>query len=204
MLCYRQIKNYLKLFKEEEGQEQLLRDITNYITGFISNYCERSFELEERTDLLMGNGRAYLSVPLTPINEIKSLKIEGKEIEKGFGIKNRMIFYPELFPVRYTRYNENGQPNAYSRAYNIEITYTCGYEFPSWEAVVNETVQKELQYVALELLKHAYLNCRVEAELQQKVLSIGGESITRAYFKEGDKETKHLFAILRKYRKGVF
>lgn len=203
MLCLRQIKNYLNVSTNQD--DEVIREMFNYTIGAINNYCLRTFELEERIDILQGNGRAFLPTPLTPIKTITEMKINGLVVNPvDYSIRNKMVFYPKYFPVKYLGINENWTPKAYLRGYNVELTYSVGYVYPQWVDVVNESdVPKELQFVALEILKAMYIASGVQAQEQTKTVSTVGESLAKQYFKQIDKFefTPTVKAILDKYKK---
>lgn len=200
MITLRQAKNYLNI--NNNIDDEFIKDLYNLAIGHINGYCNRDFEEQEYTEVLQGNNRAYLKTGVTPLNSIEELKINKEVIDSGeYKIKNKMIFYPKLFPAKYGVID--GKISAYNREYNVEVIYVAGYTFPQWTDVVNSSnVPKDLQYVCLELIKKMYIQSGVCAQEQTHTVSTGGESVARQYFKQ---EIKDLFstdikAILNRYR----
>ena len=117
MITLRQAKNYLNINNSKD--DEFLKDLFNLALGQINNYCGRSFEEQEYIDMLQGNNRAYLKTDITPLNSIKELKINQEVIDSGeYKIRNKMIFYPKLFPAKYGAID--GRISAYNREYNVE------------------------------------------------------------------------------------
>ncbi|MGL4864509.1 MAG: hypothetical protein ACRC4T_15555 [Cetobacterium sp.] len=204
MITLNQVKSYLKINTTTE--ETFLKELCDYSLGLINGFCQREFDIQERIDLLRGNNRAYLSLPLSPIKEIITLKIKDIEISKDeYSLKNNMVFYPKYFPVEYLEYNRDLSPNTYKKAYNICVTYKCGYIFPEWLSNENTgSVPEELQYCLLEIIKGLYINSGAEKELQSKEIKANVESVKKTYFKSNVSPIPtHIQSILGKYKRGV-
>ena len=199
MLTLKQVKDYLNI--QHSSEDDFLYSLYQYSLSLIEGYCNRTFKEQEYTEVLQGNNRAYLKTDVAPINSISELKIKGEVIESDkYKIKNRMLFYENLFPAEYEYIN--GKLSAYDRKYNVEITYSAGYRYSEWTSIVNETdVPYELQYVCLEAIRKMYTNSGVCAQIQTKTVSSSSESIAKQYFKQEREELLgELKAILNRYK----
>lgn len=199
MLTLKQVKDYLNI--QHSSEDDFLYSLYQYSLSLIEGYCNRTFKEQEYTEVLQGNNRAYLKTDVAPINSISELKIKGEVIEPDkYKIKNRMVFYENLFPSEYEY--RNGKLSAYDRKYNVEITYSAGYRYSEWTSIVNETdVPYELQYVCLEVIRKMYTNSGVCPQIQTKTVSSSSESIAKQYFKQEREELLgELKAILNRYK----
>lgn len=199
MLTLKQVKDYLSI--QHSSEDDFLYSLYQYSLSLIEGYCNRTFKEQEYTEVLQGNNRAYLKTDVAPLNSISELKIKGDVISPtDYKIKNRMVFYENLFPAEYNCVN--GRLSAYDRKYNVEITYIAGYKYSEWTSIVNETdVPYEVQYVCLEVIRKMYKGSGVCSQIQTKTISSSSESIAKQYFKEEREELLgELKAILNRYK----
>lgn len=65
------LKLYLGI--ENANQDTLLSNLINSASGYIENYCNRDFSIQEYTERLHGTGKPFLPVHNAPITEVLSV-----------------------------------------------------------------------------------------------------------------------------------
>lgn len=202
MITLKQAKAYLNINTTTE--DSFIKDLYILAQGLINGFCNREFKEKEYQHELKGNGRQFLSVPVTPIKSIVELKINDILINNP-KIKNNMLFNEKSFPNDYVSYHRDYSPNVYNKRYNIDVTYIAGYIYPEWEAILNTgDVPEELQYCLLEIMKGLYINSTTDRTLQSKEITAGAEKVKKTYFKGNlNPIPTYLEAILSKYKRGV-
>lgn len=199
-----QTKRFLNI--NSSDADDFLKELLEYSYDYIVNYCGREFTLSNNIDYLKGTNSKYLNLSITPIKNITSVKIDGEVLDaSNYTIKNKMLFYRNgTFYAKYERFFPNNLPDINSTEYNIEVEYEYGFNLPSVTDAFNiSDVPKELQYIALDIIQHMYVNSGACPQMKEKSVQTGGEQVGKKYY-QFDKFkglTKKQKAILDKYKK---
>ena len=197
MITLNQAKQYLQFANSD--YDNLLKDIVGFAVGHIENYVGRSLKFKTIKDIYQGTGRQFLPLNLTNLVSVSEVKIDGVVVDSNsYFIKNNMLFKKDLWDKSYVK-------NSFERQidYNIEITSTSGYNYPLITDSINSgNVPKELQYVALELVKKAFILSGTEQQLSHETGSHQSASFNYSYYEIKFKEDfpKDLKRILDKYK----
>ena len=198
MITLNQTKNYLQFANSD--YDSLLSEIITYSIAHIENYVGYSLSETEETNIFQGTGRQWLSIPRPNITAISEVKIDDVVIGSTlYSIKNNMVFKKDLWEKSYII-----QEGMRMVDYNIEATYTYGFDYPLMDSPINDgTVPKELQYVALEIVKKIFINSGTEQQLSHETGTQKGASFNYSYYeiKFGEDLPKELKKILNKYKR---
>lgn len=197
MITLNQAKQYLQFANSD--YDNLLSDIVSFAIGHIENYVGRSLKFKTTKDIYQGTGRQFLPLNLTNLVSVSEVKIDGVVIDNtSYFIKNNMLFKKDLWDKSYVK-------NSFERQidYNIEVTSTSGYNYPLINDSINTgNVPKELQYVALELVKKAFILSGTEQQLSSENGSHNQARFNNSYYeiKFTEDLPKDLKRILNKYK----
>lgn len=197
MITLNQAKQYLQFANSD--YDNLLSDIVSFAIGHIENYVGRSLKFKTTKDIYQGTGRQFLPLNLTNLVSVSEVKIDGVVIDNtSYFIKNNMLFKKDLWDKSYVK-------NSFERQidYNIEVTSTSGYNYPLITDSINTgNVPKELQYVALELVKKAFILCGTQQQMKSEGGSHNEAKFDTSYYEIKFQEDfpKDLKRILDKYK----
>ena len=197
MVTLNQAKQYLQFANSD--YDNLLSDIVSFAIGHIENYVGRSLKFKEITDIYQGTGRQFLPLNLTNLVSVSEVKVDGLVVDNtSYFIKNNMLFKKDLWDKSYVK-------NSFERQidYNIEVTSTSGYNYPLIGDSINSgNVPKELQYVALELVKKAFILCGTQQQMKSEGGSHTEAKFDTSYYEIKFQEDlpKDLKRILDKYK----
>lgn len=197
MITLNQAKQYLQFANSD--YDNLLSDIVSFAIGHIENYIGRSLKFKTTKDIYQGTGRQFLPLNLTNLVSVSEVKIDGVVVDSNsYFIKNNMLFKKDLWDKSYVK-------NSFERQidYNIEVSSTSGYNYPLITDSINSgNVPKELQYVALEFVKKAFILSGTEQQLSSENGSHNQARFNNSYYeiKFGQDIPKDLKRILDKYK----
>lgn len=198
MITLNQTKNYLQFANSD--YDSVLSEIITYSIAHIENYVGYTLSETEETNVFQGTGRQWLSIPRPNITEISEVKIDDVVIGSTlYSIKNNMVFKKDLWEKSYII-----QEGMRMVDYNIEATYKYGFTYPLISNPVNNgTVPKELQYVALEIVKKVFINSGTQQQMKAESGSHKEAKFNYDYYeiKFGEDLPKELKKILNKYKR---
>ena len=195
MITQTQAKIYLQI--KDSSYDSLLGEIIPFCVSYIEKYVNRTLSYTTKTETLQGTGRQFLPLNDINIKDVTSVKVDDIELSStDYSIKNDMLFRKDLWEKVY-RTNTIVD-------YNIEVSYSCGYAYPTITNTVNTgDVPKELQYVALELMKRIFIRSGTQQQVTTEQGSQKSASMSTTYFETRFTEDipKDLKRILDKYKK---
>ena len=195
MIVLNQAKQYLQFSNSD--YDTLLTQIIEYSIGYIENYVGGSLATATETKSYQGTGRQYLPLLSNNVTTVSEVKIDGVTLSNTlYSIKNKMLFKKDLWEKTYI--------NEYVVDYNIDVTLTSGYTYPTINnAINNGTVPKELQYVCLELVKKIFITSGTEQQTSSERGTQKNASFGVSYFEINftDNLPKDLVRILDKYKR---
>ena len=195
MIVLNQAKQYLQF--SNSNYDTLLTQIIEYSIGYIENYVGGSLATATETKSYQGTGRQYLPLLSNNVTTVSEVKIDGVTLSNTlYSIKNKMLFKKDLWEKTYI--------NEYVVDYNIDVTLTSGYTYPTKNYTINNgTVPKELQYVCLELVKKIFITSGTEQQTSSERGTQKSASFGVSYFETNfaDNLPKDLVRILDKYKR---
>ena len=195
MIVLNQAKQYLQFSNSD--YDTLLTQIIEYSIGYIENYVGGSLATAEETKSYQGTGRQYLPLLKNNVTAVSEVKIDGVTLSNTlYTIKNKMLFKKDLWEKSYI--------NEYVIDFNIDVTLTSGYSYPSISNSVNDgNVPKELQYVCLELVKKIFITSGTEQQTKSEKGSQKSADFGVDYYelKFPTNLPKDLIRILDKYKR---
>ena len=195
MIVLNQAKQYLQFSNSD--YDTLLTQIIEYSIGYIKNYIGGCLATTTETKSYQGTGRQYLPLLSNNVTTVSEVKIDGVTLSNTlYSIKNKMLFKRDLWEKTYI--------NEYVVDYNIDVTLTSGYTYPTINNSINNgTVPKELQYVCLELVKKIFITSGTEQQTSSEKGTQKSASFGVSYFeiKFTDNLPKDLVRILDKYKR---
>lgn len=198
MITINQAKTYLQFSNSD--YDSLISDIIEYSISFIENYVGYKLSKTTETNYFQGTGRQMLSLSKNNITEVAEVKIDDVVLSNTlYSIRNNMLFKKDLWEKSYVSISDIREI-----AYNIEVRYTYGYTYPLiTDSVNNGTVPKELQFVALEIMRKTFINCGTQQQISSERGSQKNASFGVNYFelKFKDDLSKDLKRILDKYKR---
>lgn len=198
MITLNQTKNYLQFANSD--YDSVLSEIITYSIAHIENYVGYTLSETEETNIFQGTGRQWLSIPRPNITAISEVKIDDVIVGSTlYSIKNSMVFKKDLWEKSYII-----QEGMRMVDYNIEATYKYGFTYPLISNPVNNgTVPKELQYVALEIVKKVFINSGTQQQMKAESGSHKEAKFNYDYYeiKFGEDLPKELKKILNKYKR---
>ena len=198
MITLNQTKNYLQFANSD--YDSVLSEIITYSIAHIENYVGYTLSETEETNVFQGTGRQWLSIPRPNITAISEVKIDDVIVRSTlYSIKNSMVFKKDLWEKSYII-----QEGMRMVDYNIEATYKYGFTYPLISNPVNNgTVPKELQYVALEIVKKVFINSGTQQQMKAESGSHKEAKFNYDYYeiKFGEDLPKELKKILNKYKR---
>ena len=175
-----------------DRHDSLLVQLINQTTGFIEQYCKRSFLSQDYTDEEYDStGNPVLILKQFPVTAVSSVKYNGATDNTDDW---------QTYDTKSYFWYEDGRIVKQSGSFPIgpqklRATYTAGYiiDFNNENDSSKHTLPPELEYVCQKLVAALFNTRRAEGMAQER---IGDSGVTLKKMIFGDEETK---VILDKY-----
>lgn len=206
----RAVKANLDLSQDTADPDELLLNTIREVSDWISNYCNRAFQLEEVEELVAGDNLPDMLLSRTPLVEVTEVALLGLTATDAVQlITDYDIFDREAGIIQrrlgFTTTNLSNNtisfaPSNYAQK-RWRITYSGGYELPNWRDG-DRNLPYDLERAAIEIVKTFYLNRKFDTSITS--YKIGDTSVSwRAGAGELSGIPERAQNILNYYRRAV-